>query len=88
MRVSKGLSFEDEESFKEGVGSLNFCNPPSDLNTLALGSSGSIPLQERNKEICFNNLPSDDLNSVQFGDSEWEVAVNIYIPPKERIGVI
>ena len=60
-----GLSFDDEESFKEGVGSLNFYNPPSDPNTPALGSSGSIPLQEMDEDICFNNCPSDDSNSLR-----------------------
>ena len=71
MRVAKGLSFED--SFNEGVGSLCFNNPPSDPNTQALGSSGSIPLQERNDpasedhDIFLNNFkfPSDDLNSLR-----------------------
>ena len=58
-----GLSFDDEESFKEGVGSLRFYNPPSDPNTPALGSSGSgMAAQERNEDICFNNSSSDNLN--------------------------
>ena len=62
-----GLSFDDEDSFKEGVRSLNFYNPPSDPSTSALGSSGSIPLQEMNVDqgVCFNNSPSDDPNSHQ-----------------------
>ena len=62
-----GLSFDDEESLKEGVGSLHFYNPPSDLNTPALGSSGGIPLQEMNEDhdIRFNNSPSDDPNSLR-----------------------
>jgi hypothetical protein len=62
------LSFDDEESFKEVVGSLCFDNPPSDPNSAALalqevGASGSgVPAQpeERNEDICFNNdFPSD-----------------------------
>ena len=62
-----GLSFDDEESFKEGVGSLIFYNPPSHPNTPALGSSGSIPLQEMNEDhdVCLNNSPSDDPNSLR-----------------------
>ena len=58
------LSFDDEESFKEVVGSHRFdSNPPSDSNsvTLALqevGGSG-VPPQERNEDVCFNNSLSD-----------------------------
>ena len=50
-----GLSFDDEDSFKEGIGSLNFYNP--------LGSSGSMLLQEMKEDIRFDNCPSDDSNS-------------------------
>jgi hypothetical protein len=61
------LSFNDEDSFKEVVGSLRFGNPPSDPNSMALalqevGGSG-VPLQERNEDVCFNNSLSD-LNSI------------------------
>ena len=80
-----GLSFVNEESFKEGVGSLNFYNPPShhDPNTPALGSSGSIPLQEMNEDICFNDCPSDDMNSLgRMGSTSRNT------PPQERIEVI
>ena len=83
MRVSLGLSFDDEDSFKEGVGSLNFYNPPSDPNTPALGSSGSIPLQEINEDIRFNNCPSDDSNSLRRVGSSSD-----NIPPEERIEVV
>ena len=38
------LSFDDEESFKEAVGSLRFNNPPSDPNTLQ--PIESIPSQD------------------------------------------
>ena len=81
-----GLSFDDEESFKEGVGSLNIYNPPSDPNTPALGSSGSIPLQEMNldHDICFNNSPSDDPNPLRRVGS----CSSDNIPPEERIEVI
>ena len=53
------LSFDDEESFKEAVGSLNFNNPPSDLDSLqGVGSSGSsVPPQETNEDI--DNSPSN-----------------------------
>jgi hypothetical protein len=55
------LSFDDHESFKDAAGSLRFNNPPSDLNTQQVGSS-SMPPEERNEDICFNN-PSNDSNS-------------------------
>ena len=80
------LSFDDEDSFKEGVGSLNFYNPPSDPNTLALGSSGSIPLLEMNEDhdISFNNSPShDEFTSAPLGSCSSD-----NIPPEERVEVI
>ena len=84
-----GLSFDDEESFKEGVGSLNFYhdNPSSDPDTLALGSRGSTPTQERNEDICFNNFESrsDDPNSLRRVGSSSRSS---NIPPQERIEVI
>ena len=81
-----GLSFDDEESFKEGVGSLRFYNPPSDPNTPALGSRGGMPTQEINEDHdnYFNNSPSDDPNSLrQVGSRSSN-----NIPPEERIEVI
>jgi hypothetical protein len=64
------LSFDDEESFKEVVGSLRFDNPPSDPNSVILAlqevGGGSMPAQEWNEDICFNNSPSD-LNSLALG---------------------
>ena len=64
MRASVGLSFNDEESFKEAAGSLKFYNPPSDTSSLqGMGSStGSSMLpRERYEDIssCFDNPPSD-----------------------------
>ena len=64
MRASVGLSFNDEESFKEAAGSLKFYNPPSDTSSSSLqgmGSSSSMLPQERNEDIssCFDNPPSD-----------------------------
>jgi len=63
VRTQMKLSFDDEESFKEVVGSLRFDNPASDPNSVALvlqevGSNG-VPPQERNEDTCFNNSPSD-----------------------------
>ena len=68
------LSFDDEESFKEVVGSLRFDNPPSDPDSVPVAltlqevGSSSVPPQdsERNEDICFNNSPSD-LNSLALG---------------------
>ena len=52
------LSIDDEESFKEALGSLNFNNLPSDPDSLqGVGSSSSsMPFQEDN---YFDNPPSD-----------------------------
>jgi len=58
------LSFDDEDSFKEVVGSLRFNNPASDPNSVAaqelqeVGSSG-MPQGERNEDNYFNNSSSD-----------------------------
>jgi hypothetical protein len=68
------LSFDDEESFKEVLGSLRFDNPPSDPNPVALAlqvGSSSVPPQERNEDIDF---PSDP-------NSLWRVGST---PPQER----
>ena len=55
------LSIDDEESFKEAVGSLNFNNPPSDPDSLlGMGSSSSMPSQE---DIRFDN-PQGDPNII------------------------
>ena len=53
------LSFDDEESFKEAVGSLHFDhnNPPSDQDSLQ--QVGSMLAQERNEDNCCYNPPSD-----------------------------
>ena len=46
-----GLSYYDEESLKEFVGSLNFNNPPSDPDSFqGVGSSGSMPAEEGNED--------------------------------------
>jgi hypothetical protein len=58
------LSFDDEDSFKDVVGSLRFDNPPSDPNSVVLAlqemGSGGVPAQERNEDIFLNDdSPSD-----------------------------
>ena len=72
------LSFDDEESFKEVVGSLHFNNPPSDPNSMtqALQEVGSsrMPPQERNEDICFNDSSSHP-NSLRLVGS---------MPPQKR----
>ena len=51
------LSSDDEESFKEAVGSLRFNNPASDPDSLqGVESSSSMPPEERNGD---GNPPSD-----------------------------
>jgi hypothetical protein len=88
VRVSMKLSFEDKESFKEAVRSLQvrFNHPPSDPNStrrLGVGSSSSMPLQdqdqERNEDICFNNPPGDPTRNTlrRMGSSSS-------MPPQER----
>ena len=62
------LSLDDEESFKEAIGSLRFNNPSSDPNSLQqVGSSNSMPPQEKkdsvSADICFDN-PSSDPNII------------------------
>jgi hypothetical protein len=75
------LSFDDEESFKEVVGSLHFNNPPSDPNSVELAlqdsevGGSSMTLQKRNEDICFNNDSPSDPNPLGRGGST---------PPQER----
>ena len=79
------LSFDDEESFKEAVGSLHFNYPPSDPNSLELrreGSSNSMPPQERNGDICFDNSPHDPNSLRSVGSS------SLNTPSKERSEII
>ena len=45
------LSFNDEESFKEAVGSLCFNNPPSDPDTSQRTGSMLSQDSERNEDI-------------------------------------
>ena len=53
------LYFDDEESFKEAVGSLKFNNPPSDPDSLQQVGSSSMPHQEslRNEDHDIDNPP-------------------------------
>ena len=82
------LSFNDEESVKEAVGSLNFNNPPSDPDSLqGVGSSSIIPPQGRSEDsdICFDNPPSDpniilEVRRVPVGSSSSAGST----PPQER----
>ena len=64
------LSFDDEESFTEAVGSFRFNNNPS--NDLRSSSCSSMAPPERNdsEDICLNNLPSDPL-----ANTLWRVPV-------------
>jgi hypothetical protein len=70
VRTQTRLSFDDEESFKEVVGSLRFDNPPSDPDSVALElrevGGSDVPPQERNEDICLNNDPplASDPNSL------------------------
>ena len=73
------LSFDDEDSFKEVVGSLRFDNPPSDPNSVILAlqevGGGSMP-EERNEDVFLNNdFPSDPNSLGRVGST----------PPQERI---
>ena len=61
-------SINEEDSFQEAVESLRFDNPLSDTDSLAqqrVGSSSSLPLQERNEDICFSNPQSDPNTTIQ-----------------------
>ena len=64
------LSFDDEESFKEAVESLHFCNPPSDPNARQqIGSSdSSMPLEDSEWNEG-NIIPSDPITLRQVGNS-------------------
>ena len=53
------LSFDDEESFKEAIGSLCFNDPLSDPNPLQPMGSMLPQDSERNEDICFNDPPGD-----------------------------
>ena len=56
------LFFDDEESFKEAVGSLCFDNPPSYPNSLQPMGSMMLPQDSErnsNEDFGFNNPPSD-----------------------------
>ena len=53
------LSFYDEKSLKQAVGSLCFNNFPSDPNTPQRTGSMFPQDSERNEENCFNDPPGD-----------------------------
>ena len=87
MRVSKGLSFGDEESFEEAVGSLLFFNnPTSDPDSLSLrrvgSSSSSMPPQERDEDICLNNSLGDPNPLQRVGSSS---DLNTWAPERSEV---
>ena len=46
-----GFSYDDEDSLKPSLESLNFNNPPSDSDShQGVGSNSSIPPEERNED--------------------------------------
>ena len=67
------LSFDDKNSFKEGVGSLNFNNPPSDPNALEFQEVRRSSM-ERNGDICSNNDLPTHLNSLGGAGSSSSMA--------------
>ena len=68
------LSFDDEEPFKESLGSLNFNNPPSDSDSLqGMGSISSMPPEESNEDPnAILEVPREPVGS------------NGSMPPQER----
>ena len=65
------MSFDDEESFKEVVGSLHFNNPSSDTNAeQQMGSSSSMTLDDTERNDSENNIiPSDPITLWRVGSS-------------------
>ena len=53
------LSYDDEESFKESIGSLNFNNSPSDSDSFQGVGSSSMPPEERNEDPNITLVPSE-----------------------------
>ena len=83
-------SVDDNDSFKDAIGSLCFFNPPSDpspntLERVPVESNSSMQPQEspeenqtrRNEDICFDNPPSN-LNTHRQMESSSSM------PPQER----
>ena len=69
------LSFDDEDSLKEAVGSLRFNNPPSDPN--ASQQTGSMVPQdaERNEDVCLNDPPGGSNILQRVGSSNDSIQV-------------
>ena len=83
------LSFDDKESFMEAVESLRFDNRSNEPNTLQrMGSSSSIPPQERSEDICFNNPPSDTNELRRMGSSSGSSSMPLKVWDEDRILVI
>ena len=83
------LSFDDEESFKKAAESLRFNNPPDDRNIQLMGSSGSIPPQdsERNEDIGFNN-PTSDPNTLRRMGSSHGSSSNHILPHRRGVKIL
>ena len=52
-------TFNDEESFKEVVGSLCFNNPSSETDSVTEVLQVREVGYEKNEDICLNNSPND-----------------------------
>ena len=64
------MSFDDEESFKEAVGSLHFNNPSSDTNAEQRMGSSSMPLEDTERNDSDGNIiPSDPITLWRVGSS-------------------
>jgi hypothetical protein len=83
-------SVDDNDSFKDAIGSLCFYNPPSDpspntLERVPMESNSSMQPQEnpeenrsrRSEDICFDNPPSNPNTYRQIESSSS-------MPPQER----
>ena len=87
-----GLSFNDEEFFKEAVGSLNFNNPPSDPDSLqGVGSSSIIPPQGGVRTRIFVSIIPQviRISYLKFGECQWEVVVVLVVRhPKRGVKIL
>ena len=64
------MSFDDEESFKEAVGSLHFNNPSSDTNAEQQMGSSSMTLDDTERNDSENNIiPNDPITLWRVGSS-------------------
>ena len=84
------LSFDDEESFKESVGSLNFNRSSSDSDSLQevlVGSS--MPSRRGMRMFILINSPSHwqviRISYLKFGECQWEVVVLVVHRPRRGV---